>query len=63
MNIEMSFYSLGLSESLPLLLPVDHVGTDVVYEALNYFMVSLERLLVIDLHSQGLIKVLLVLKT
>ena len=63
MNIEMSFYSFGCRESLFLLLPVDHVGTDVVYEALNYFMVPLESLLVIDLHSQGLIKVLLVLKT
>jgi hypothetical protein len=51
MNIEMSFYSLGCRESLFLLLPVDHIGTDVVYEALNYFMVPLERLLIIELHS------------
>ena len=63
MNIEMPFYSLGCRESLSFLLPVDHVSTDVVYEALNYFMVPLELLLIIHLHPQGFIQVLLVLKT
>jgi hypothetical protein len=63
MNIEMPLYSLGCRESLSFLLSVDHVSADVVYEALNYFMVPLERLLIIHLHPQGFIQFLLVLKT
>ena len=58
----MSLYSLGCRDSLFFLLPVDHVTTDVIYEALNNFMVPLERLHIIHLHPQGFIQVLLVLK-